>query len=118
MTTTPHSPDGHNLTLPEPTPKPTSLNKQLESSVDIWISDDGLLETGVWECSPGTFTATRDGYDEVATILAGTATVTDSQGGTIDVGPGSVIVTPSGWTGTWTVHETLRKTYVIRTHRS
>lgn len=115
MTETPHSPSSHELSLPTPQPKPTSLDGQLESSVDVWVSDDGLLETGVWECSPGTFTATRDGYDEVATILAGSATVVDSLGVTIEIGPGSVIVTPAGWTGTWTVHETLRKTYVLRT---
>jgi uncharacterized cupin superfamily protein len=100
--------------LPEPTPKPTSLDGQLETSLDIWASEDGRCETGVWECSPGTFTATRDGYDEVATIVSGRATVVDAQGNSIELVPGSVLVTPAGWSGTWTVHETLRKTYVLR----
>ena len=101
--------------LPMPTPKPTSMSGQTESSRDIWISPDGQFETGVWECSPGVFTASRDGYDEVATILSGTATVTDSHGLVSEIGPGSVLVTPAGWSGTWTVHETLRKVYTIRT---
>ena len=118
MTTTPHTTDATKLPLPTPKPKPTSRDGQLESFVDVWVSTDGGLETGVWECSPGTFSATRDGYDEVATILSGSATIVDSAGTTIEIGPGSVVVTPAGWTGEWTVHETLRKTYVIRNVRN
>ena len=29
------------------------------------------------------------------------------------VTPGSTVVFPKGWAGTWTIHETLRKVYVI-----
>lgn len=107
--------DSHNVPLPEPSLKATSLDGQMESSLEVWVSPDSHFETGIWECSPGTFTATREGYDEVATIVSGTATVTDSHGVITELGAGSVLVTPSGWIGTWVVHETLRKIYVIRT---
>lgn len=115
MTTTPSSDNALTRALPAGSPKPTSLDGQLESSLDIWVSEDGSLETGIWECSPGTFTATREGYDEVATILSGRATVVDGDGVVTELAAGSVLVTPAGWTGTWTVHESMRKVYVIRT---
>jgi uncharacterized cupin superfamily protein len=99
MTATISVPNAHEDELPQPSPKPTSVDGQAESSRDIWVSPDGRFETGIWECSPGTFTATRDGYDEVATILVGSATVTDSHGVVTEIGPGSVLVTPAGWSG-------------------
>jgi uncharacterized cupin superfamily protein len=102
------------LAMPEAKPKPTSTTGQFESVLEVWASADGAIETGYWECDPGTFTASRDGYDEVAQIICGTATVTGDDGAVVELGPGSTIVTPAGWTGTWRVHETMRKLYVIR----
>jgi hypothetical protein len=110
-----HEGDAASVALPPAVPKPTSLTGQTESSLTVWTSDDGRVETGVWECDPGTFTARRDGYDEVAQILVGRATVEDEHGQVIELVPGSIFVTPSGWAGSWTIHETMRKTYVIRT---
>lgn len=110
-----HAPDANAMQLPPHAPKPTSIDGQTESSATIWMSGDGVTETGVWECTVGTFTASRDGYDEVAVILSGTATVTSDAGDVVHLGPGSTIVTPAGWTGTWIVHETMRKVYVLRT---
>lgn len=110
-----HVPDVRTLSLPPHAPKPTSLDGQSESTAITWTSVDSVVESGVWECTAGTFTASRDGYDEVAVILAGTATVTSDAGDTAEVGPGSTLVTPAGWTGTWTVHQTIRKVYVLRT---
>ena len=114
MTTSPSIADANSTVLPPAVLKPTSRDGQQETSLELWTAPDGLCETGVWECSPGTFTATRDGYDEVAIILSGRATVVDAEGQSTELTPGSVFVTPAGWTGTWTLHETMRKSYVIR----
>lgn len=110
-----HAADARTVDLPPHTPKPTSVDGQTESSLTLWESSDGVVEVGVWECTPGTFTAFRDGYDEVAQILAGTATVMPESGDPIELVPGSTLVTPSGWKGSWRVHETIRKTYILRT---
>lgn len=110
-----HEADAASLTMPAGTLKPTSQNGQTESTLPLWKAPDGNVELGVWECNPGTFTARRDGYDEVAHIVFGTATVTSDAGDTCELGPGSVFVTPAGWSGTWTIHDTLRKTYIVRT---
>lgn len=110
-------PHAANIELPSGTNKPTSLTGQIETFTDVWVSPDGALETGVWECTAGTFTATRVGYDEIALISSGTATVTDSHGVVSELEPGTLFVTPAGWEGTWVLHETMRKTYTIRNHR-
>lgn len=105
--------DSRSVQLPPHQPKPTSRDGQTESSLTVWESADGRIEVGVWECTAGTFTAFRDGYDEVAQILSGTATVTGDDGTSVEIGPGSTLIQPHGWRGTWTVHTAIRKSYVI-----
>ncbi|WP_042434667.1 cupin domain-containing protein [Streptacidiphilus anmyonensis] len=93
-------------------PKPTSTTEgQQEALCTVWTAPEGV-EAGVWEATPGRFTATREGYHEVCQILSGRATVTPTGGEPVEIGPGDTLVTPAGWTGVWEVHETLRKTYV------
>ena len=77
------------------------------------VSAHNQLEAGVWECTPGVFPFRRDGYDEVFCVLGGRATIAFDGGMSFDLRRGSVLVTPSGSTGRWTVHETVRKAYVI-----
>ena len=102
------------VVMPPATPKPTSLDGQVESVHMLWTSPDGITETGLWECTPGTFIATRVGYDEVCQILTGRSTVIGDDGVTLELVPGSSFVTPEGWTGKWIIHETTRKLFVIR----
>jgi uncharacterized protein len=97
--------------LPEAQPKPTSLTDQREASLSVWSG--GSTQAGVWECGPGEFTADRSNETEVCHIVAGSGTVTGADGVSADIGPGSVLVLPKGWRGTWRVTETIRKTYVI-----
>jgi uncharacterized protein len=95
-------------------PKPTSLTKgQVEASTVLWKSPDGSVSMGVWECTPGTFSATREGYSEVAHIISGRCTLTTAAGETSEHGPGDLVVTNEGWKGQWVVHETVRKLWVI-----
>ncbi|GAB3119400.1 cupin domain-containing protein [Glaciibacter psychrotolerans] len=108
--------DAVTTTLGEARPKPTATTPgQRESSVVAWTSPDGVTETGVWEASPGSFTATRDGYHEICQILSGRATIESDGGQTTEVSAGDLFVMPTGWSGTWHVAETLRKTYVTVT---
>ena len=73
----------------------------------------GGLKTGIWEVTPGTFKSACPGYDEICQILSGTATITERDGSSFDIGPGSLFVTPAGWEGNWTIHETLHKMWVV-----
>jgi len=77
------------------------------------ISDDGWVQTGVWECTPGSFPSKRAGCCELMHFVAGEATITDADGAVRDVRPGAVIFVPDGWQGTWDIRATVRKTYTI-----
>lgn len=98
------------ITMSAPTPKPTSRDNQMESAVGVWKS--GPTEVGVWECGPGEFTADRRGNTEICHIITGSGTVVGDDGVSTEVGPGSLLVLPKGWCGTWKVRETIRKSYV------
>ena len=91
-------------------PKPTSIDgAQTEAALSVWATD--RIDTGLWECTPGVFTAERVGYSEICTILSGRVTIEVEGAAPEDFGPGDVMVMPSGWRGTWRVHEPLRKHY-------
>jgi uncharacterized cupin superfamily protein len=105
---------GSKVPVPEAVAKPNSIDGQMESVLMAWISPDEAIETGIWECSPGTFIVHRDGYDEIAQILSGSATITGEDGTVVELKVDDTIVTPEGWRGTWVVHEPIRKMFVIR----
>lgn len=85
---------------------------QTESSRTVWESPEGI-RSGVWEVTPGSFRSTRPAYHEMCQIVSGSATIEEDDGTTFDVQAGSLFVTPEGWSGRWTVHETLRKAWVV-----
>jgi uncharacterized protein len=69
------------------------------------------VEIGVWEHGEGTSTDVE--ADEVFVVLSGRATVEVGDGSTLELAPGSVGFLDAGTRTTWTVHETLRKVYVL-----
>ncbi|MCO6187671.1 cupin domain-containing protein [Rhizobium sp. L1K21] len=97
-------------------PKPTTLTPgQEEAALALWESADGKMETGVWECTPGRFTADRTKASEMCHILSGRVTIHNSDGTSQDIGPGEMFSLPLGWTGEWTLHERTRKIYIFVT---
>jgi uncharacterized protein len=80
------------------------------SGLTLW--HDGDQEVGVWECTPGPSRWKLETHEFVQ-ILAGNMTVTPDGGEPQKIGPGDVAVFPRGWSGTWQIHETIRKVYVI-----
>ena len=50
---------------------------------------------------------------EVAQIVKGKGTITDTDGTEHVLVPGAVVTLPKGWSGRWDLTETLRKVYVI-----
>jgi len=73
---------------------------------------DGDQEAGVWECTPGPSRWTLE-TNEFVHVVRGSMTVTPDGGEPLEVGAGDVAVFPRGWSGSWTIHERLRKLYVI-----
>jgi uncharacterized cupin superfamily protein len=74
---------------------------------------DDVVESGVWEVTPGEFAGENDGFAEHMFILSGDATVTSADGSTVELRPGVAFVAQKGWRGNWIVRETVRKIYVI-----
>ena len=72
-------------------------------------SDDGRIERGVWELTPGVVTDVE--VDELFVVVAGRATIEVEDGPTLQVGPGDAVLLEAGWRTRWEVHETLRKVY-------
>lgn len=78
------------------------------------IAPEAAGNIGIWECRPGGWPVIDRDDTEVAFILEGRATLTDSSTrSTVHVAPGDLLVLPIGWTGRWDVTETVRKIYVI-----
>lgn len=95
-------------------PKPTALSEgQVEAAKTLWKSEDGLMEVGVWECTPGRFTASRERNSETCHIVSGRVSLHDAGGQTREVRAGEALVLPKGWKGEWTIHETTRKLYIM-----
>ena len=76
------------------------------------LHDSDALAVGIWQHSSGESTDVE--ADEVFVVLRGRATIEVDGGPTLEVGPGDVGLLPAGARTTWTVHETLRKIYVVR----
>ncbi len=56
---------------------------------------------------------TGSGATEVCHIISGSGTVVGEDRTRADIGPGTLLVLPRGWRGTWFVKEAIRKTYVM-----
>jgi uncharacterized cupin superfamily protein len=76
------------------------------------ITADDAVAIGIWEHTTGVSTDVES--DEVFVVLSGRATIEVEGGPTLQVGPGDVGRLAAGARTTWTVHENLRKVYVVR----
>ena len=70
------------------------------------------LDIGIWEHTAGVSTDVE--VDEVFVVLSGRASIEVAGGPTLEVGAGDVGVLEAGAQTRWTVHEDLRKIYIIR----
>ena len=81
-------------------------------SVEAYAAADGTVQTGTWEATPGTFErAIVDA--EFCHFIRGHATFVTEDGRRYEFRAGDAAYLPPRTRGTWTVHETLRKTYCI-----
>ena len=75
------------------------------------LHGDGQRETGVWECTPGTFDWDYDTHQSLL-VVSGRAEVTVGRR-RYPLGPGTAIFFPAGTHARWKVTRTLRKLYVL-----
>lgn len=87
--------------------KPVQLFKK-----DGFVAPDGTIQTGTWESTPGQFRrAVMDA--EFSHFIAGRATFLADDGQKVEFAAGDAAFFPPYTHGTWIIHETLRKTYVV-----
>ena len=76
-------------------------------------NEDGSSETGIWNCTPGTWRC-HVTSDEFCHFLSGRCTYVSDEGENIDIEPGTIAFFPKGWKGTCEVTDTVRKVYMVR----
>ena len=74
-----------------------------------WRSADRTAAAGFWRCRAGAFQRTYP-WTEVATVLAGAATVT-AAGAERRLVPGTLLVLPVGITATWSIEDSVEKAF-------
>ena len=77
------------------------------------VNDDGSSECGIWSCTPGERTLTF-ANDEFCYFLGGRGRYVHESGEVIEIEPDTAAFFPQDWKGVCTVHETIRKVYMIR----
>ncbi len=84
----------------------------LLSTCEAYANPDRTLRVGTWEAAPGQFRrAVVDA--EFSHFIAGHATFDADDGRRYEFRAGDAAWFPPSTRGTWTVHEALRKTYVV-----
>lgn len=95
-------------------PQPDALSGASHSSGRLLFKGPGNSpECGIWVCTPGKWEChvTRD---EFCHFLAGRCTYVRDDGEVIEIRPDTIAFFPKDWRGVCTVHETVRKVYMIR----
>lgn len=79
----------------------------------LYNAPNGKLTTGYWRCDPGQSRWEFTERGEVIHVFSGRMTVLEDGGEPVEIGPGDDAAFPMGWVGTWTIHETITKFFVI-----
>ncbi len=98
--------------LGPPSAEPLSGEILVRSRVDF-TTEDRRVVSGVWESDPGSSRWEFLTRGEIIHLIAGRMTVHEDGGEPAEITPGTTAYFPIGWCGTWTVHETVRKVYVV-----
>jgi hypothetical protein len=109
--TTPHLADAASAELEDWGPLDEATGDPMQTAgVELWSAGDA--SGGVWQCTAGPSHWTLE-TNEVIHLVAGRMTVTPDGGEPTEISAGDVAVFPLGWSGTWDIHETVRKVYAI-----
>ncbi|WP_214105912.1 cupin domain-containing protein [Acrocarpospora catenulata] len=98
--------------LAPPSATPLDGEVLVRSRVDF-TNEARTVISGIWESEPGRSRWEFDTRGEIIHVLAGRMTVRRDGGEPVELAAGSTAYFPIGWTGEWTVHERLRKVYVV-----
>ena len=98
--------------LAQPSAEPLSGDITVRTYL-AFQSEDGSVLSGSWESEPGEARWEFIDRGEIIQVISGRMTLHEDGGETALLTAGSTAVFPRGWKGIWTVHETLRKVFVV-----
>jgi uncharacterized protein len=93
-------------------PRVKDLPQPTLGTHEAYAAPGGAVESGTWEATPGTF-ARAIVEAEFCHFLQGRATFVTDDGQRYEFKAGDAAYFPPRTRGTWTIQETLRKTYCI-----
>jgi uncharacterized protein len=96
--------------LGQPSAEP--LTGDILTRAKVYLDTD-TITSGTWECEPGASRWEFLTRGEVIYVLSGRMTVQADGEEAVELTAGSSAIFPIGWCGVWTVHETLRKVFVV-----
>ncbi|GAB7549182.1 cupin domain-containing protein [Cupriavidus sp. 8B] len=82
------------------------------SGLEVAVPQRPSCKTGIWECTPGRFNR-QIAAGEVMHILSGSGEFKTEEGSTFAFQAGDTLVFPPDTRGIWTIHDTVRKVYVL-----
>lgn len=95
-------------------PTAESLSGEIKTRSQVFFTaEEQKITSGTWECELGRSRWEFTTRGEVIHVLSGRMTVERDGEEAVELTAGSSAVFPVGWCGTWTVHENLRKVFVI-----
>lgn len=93
---------------------PTMIEGESQvSGVVLNKGPDGQSECGLWICTLGKWDC-HVTSDEFCHFLEGRCTYVHESGDVIEIMPDTAAFFPKDWKGVCTVHETIKKVYMIR----
>jgi uncharacterized protein len=98
--------------LGQPSAEPLTGDITTRSQV-FFESPDNKIVSGTWECEPGASRWEFTARGEIIYVLSGRMTVQRDGEEGVELTAGSSAVFELGWCGVWTVHETIRKVFVV-----
>lgn len=83
-----------------------------------WVQDEAhgeLINTGVWEATPGATHSIKGETFEFCHIISGTVEITPKDGEAVTYKAGDSFIMKPGFVGVWKTIETVRKIYITVT---
>jgi uncharacterized cupin superfamily protein len=90
------------------------LDGPMTTSGEVFFrSENGVVFSGLWECSAGRMRANFGNDGEMVHIVKGTLHAIPDDGEPFTLRPGDTATFPPHWTGIWELEQPMRKLYCV-----
>ncbi len=95
-------------------PVGTPLDGPMTTSGKVfWRSENGIIVSGLWECSAGRMRADFGNDGEMVHVVKGTLHAIADDGTEHVLNPGDTATFPPYWTGIWVLEQPMRKMFCV-----